>query len=168
MLFTIRILEKQVFLICNLCHESLSKNEPHLPKMCPKMYDANLQPSLLFEHDISMTPFTRPTPAKRIVMILLMHTKYLTIGYHVSRRSILLKDNFLDILQLFLKCYRLQIKMHLKNTFRCPIHSLRISFGLFQLLHRMRVKIEKKLKVLLGCKIRLFCQICGKKILLKF
>ena len=42
-------------------------------------------PSLLFENDVSLTLFKRPTFDERIVMsLLLMHTKYLTTRYHVS------------------------------------------------------------------------------------
>ena len=69
MLFTIRTLEKQFFYIYNaLCHKSLNKNEPQIPEIYLKTYDIGPWPSLLFENDISMTPFKRPTFAERIVM----------------------------------------------------------------------------------------------------
>ena len=40
---------------------------------------------MLFENDVSLTLFNRPRCVdERIVMSPLMHTKYLTTGYHVS------------------------------------------------------------------------------------
>jgi len=62
----------------------LSKDEPQLPKMFLKTYDVGPWPSLVFENDISMTPFKRPTFDKRIVTTSLIRTKYLTTRYHVS------------------------------------------------------------------------------------
>jgi hypothetical protein len=75
---------KSAFDIHNLCHKSLSKAEPKLPEMILKTYDVGPWPSVLFESDVSLTLFKRPTFAERIVMSPLMHTKYLTVGYHVS------------------------------------------------------------------------------------
>jgi len=59
---------KSVFDICNVCHKSLSKKEPQLIEMCLKTYDVGPGPSLLFENNISLTPFKQPTFAERIVM----------------------------------------------------------------------------------------------------
>ena len=39
---------------------------------------------MIFKNDVSLTPLKWPTFAERIVTSSLMHTKYLTIGYHVS------------------------------------------------------------------------------------
>jgi hypothetical protein len=49
-----------------------------------KTFDVGPWPSLLIETDVAMNPFKRPTFAERIVMSLLMHTKYLNVEYHVS------------------------------------------------------------------------------------
>ena len=49
-----------------------------------KSYDVGPWPSLLFEKDVSLTPFKLPICAERIVTSPLMHTKYLTTRYHVS------------------------------------------------------------------------------------
>ena len=60
-------------------------NEPQLPEMCVKTYAISPWPSLLFESDVSLTPFKQPTFVERSVMSpLLMHIKYLTNGCHVS------------------------------------------------------------------------------------
>jgi len=75
---------KSDFDICNVCHKSLSKSEPRFPKIFLKTFDVGPWPSLLIETDVDMTPFKRPTFAERIVMSLLMHTKYLNVEYHVS------------------------------------------------------------------------------------
>jgi len=77
-------IRKSVFDICNVCHKSLSKNEPQLPKMCLKTYDVGPWPSLLFESDVSLTPFKRPTFVERIIMSPLMNTKNFTNGYYVN------------------------------------------------------------------------------------
>ena len=104
----------------------MSKGEPHLLEICLKMYDISPWPSLLFEDDVSLTLFERLTLAERIVMSPSMHTKYLTIEFMLMERSILRKDNFMGILQLFLSPYQLRLKKYLKNTFRCPWHNLRV------------------------------------------
>jgi hypothetical protein len=52
--------------------------------MCLKTYDVGPWPSILFENDVSLTLFKRPTFAERIIMSPLMHAKYLTTRYHVS------------------------------------------------------------------------------------
>jgi len=52
--------------------------------MSLKTYDDGPLPSLLFENDVSLTPFRQPTFVERIVTSPLMRTKYLTTGYHVS------------------------------------------------------------------------------------
>ncbi len=65
----------------------MSKAEPKLPEMCLKTYDVGPWPSVLFENHVSLTLLKRPTFAERIVMSPLMHTKYLTTKYHVSREK---------------------------------------------------------------------------------
>ena len=62
----------------------MSKDEPQLPQMCFKTYDVSPWPSLILENDISLTPFELPIFSERIFTTPLMHTKYLTTGYHVS------------------------------------------------------------------------------------
>jgi len=49
-----------------------------------KTYGDGPWPSLLFENDVSLKLFKRPTFSERIFKRPLMHTKYLTTGYHVS------------------------------------------------------------------------------------
>ncbi len=61
----------------------MSKVEPKLPEICLKTYDVGPWPSVLFENDVALTSFKRQTFGERIVMSPLMHTKYLTSGYHV-------------------------------------------------------------------------------------
>ena len=78
--------------------------------MCLKTYYITPWPNLIFENDVSMTPVKRPTFAERIVTSPFMHTNYLTTRDYVSGKSILLKVNFLAILQLFLSRYQLQLK----------------------------------------------------------
>jgi hypothetical protein len=55
--------------------------------MCLKTYDVGPWPSVLFENDVSLTLFKRPTFVERIVMSPLMHTKYLSTEYHVSGKK---------------------------------------------------------------------------------
>ena len=62
----------------------MSKDEPRLPKIFYKTYDVCPWPSLIFENDVSLTLFERPTFVDRIFMSPLMHAKYLTTGYYVS------------------------------------------------------------------------------------
>jgi hypothetical protein len=52
--------------------------------MCIKTYDTDPWSSSIFENDVSITPFKRPTFAERIGMSILMHTRYLTTRYQVS------------------------------------------------------------------------------------
>ena len=54
-------LGKTVFDICYLCHKSLSKDELQLTELCLKIYVVNPWPSLLFENNVSLTPFKQPT-----------------------------------------------------------------------------------------------------------
>ena len=49
-----------------------------------KTYDVGPWPSVFFENDVSLTLFKRSTFYERIFMSPLMHTKYLTTGYHFS------------------------------------------------------------------------------------
>ncbi len=72
--------------------------EPQLPKICLKTHYVSPWPILLFESDISLSLFKRPTFAERIGTSLLMHTKYLTIGYHVSGEKYTLQGQLLGIL----------------------------------------------------------------------
>ncbi len=62
----------------------MSKKKLLHPKICLKTYDAGPWLSLLFENNVSLTPFKQPMYAERIVMSPLMHTKYLPARYHVS------------------------------------------------------------------------------------
>ncbi len=65
----------------------MSKAEPKLRETCLKTYDVGPWPSALFENDVSLSSFKRPTFAERNVMSPLMHTKYLTTRCHVSREK---------------------------------------------------------------------------------
>ena len=62
----------------------MSKEKPTLLEKCLKTHDVGPWPSVLFENEVSLTLFKRPTFAERIVMSPLMHNKYLTNGYHVG------------------------------------------------------------------------------------
>jgi len=73
MSFTIRTFGKSVFDICSLCHKSFSKKEPQLPELCLETHDIGPWSSLIFENDVSMTRFERPTFDERIVVRPLMH-----------------------------------------------------------------------------------------------
>jgi hypothetical protein len=91
-----------------------------------KTYGDGPWPSLLFENDVSLKLFKRPTFSERIFKRPLMHTKYLTIGYHVSGEKYTSQAHFLGHITTFLSPYQLQLKMHFKNTFQCPYHILRV------------------------------------------
>jgi len=55
--------------------------------MCLKTYNVDPWSSLIFENDVSLNLFKLPIFAEHIVMSLVMHTKYLTTGYHVSEEK---------------------------------------------------------------------------------
>mgnify|MGYP006207227381 FL=1 len=94
--------------------------------MCLKTYDIGPWPSILFENDVSLTLFKRPTFAERIVMSSLMHTKYLTTGYHVSGEKYTPQGQLSGHITAFPKPLPGTIKEALEEHFRCLYHSLRV------------------------------------------
>jgi len=57
-----------------------------------------------------------------------MHTKYWTTGYHVSGENYIPQGQLSGHIIAFPKLVPATQKMHLKNTFRCPYHNLRLTF----------------------------------------
>ena len=65
----------------------MSKKEPQLPEICLKTYDIGPWSSMLYESDVSLTPFKQPTFAEQIVKSPLMHTKYAITECHVNGKK---------------------------------------------------------------------------------
>jgi len=97
------------------------------------MYDVGPWPSLLFETDILLTLFMRPTFTERMFTSPLMHTEYLSTGYHISGENYTPQDNFFGHITAFLKPSPTTIKDALKKHSPLSISQLEniIQLGLF-------------------------------------
>jgi hypothetical protein len=87
-------------------------------------YDVGPWPSLLFENNVFMTPFKQPTFIERIVMNPLMHTKYLTIEYHVSGEKHAPQGQIFGHITTFPKPLPATIKDALEENFPLSISQL--------------------------------------------
>jgi hypothetical protein len=94
--------------------------------MCLKTYDVGPWPSLLFRNNVSLTPFKQSTFSERILMSLLMQTKYLTTRYHVSGEKYTSQGQLSGHIAAFPKPLLATIKDALEEHF-CLYHNLRIS-----------------------------------------
>ena len=93
--------------------------------MCLKTYDVGPWPSLLFENDVSLTLFKRSILfVERNVMSPLMHTKYLTIGYHGSGENYTPQGQLSGQITLFPKPLPTTIKDALEEHFPLSISQL--------------------------------------------
>jgi hypothetical protein len=147
---------KSVFDICNLCHKSLSKAEPKLPEMCLKTYDIGPWPSILFENDVSLTLFKRPTFAERIVMSPLMHTKYLTTGYHVSGEKYTPEGQLSGHITAFPKPLPATIKEALEEHFPLSISQLESIIQIVLITATSDEEAREKAKSIEGMQISAF------------
>jgi hypothetical protein len=99
----------------------LSKAEPKLLETCLKTYDVGPCPSVLFENVVSLTLFQLSTFDERIIMSPLMHTTYLTDGYHVSREKYTPQGQLFGHIKTFPKPLPGKIKKALEEHFPLSI-----------------------------------------------
>jgi hypothetical protein len=92
--------------------------------MCLKTYDIGPWPNVLFENDVSLTLFKHPTFVERIVMSPLMHTTYLTTGYHVSGEKYTPEGQLSGYITAFPKPLPTTIKEALEEHFPLSIPQL--------------------------------------------
>jgi hypothetical protein len=147
---------KAAFDICNLCHKSLSKREPEVPELCLKRIDVGPWPSILFENDVSMTPFKRPTFAERIVMSPLMHTKYLTTGYHISGEKYSPQGQLSGHITAFPKPLPSTIKEALEEHFPLSIAQLEDTIQIVLVTAESDEEAREKAKSMEGMRIDAF------------
>jgi hypothetical protein len=134
----------------------LSKAEPKLPEMCLKTYDIGPWPSILFENDVSLTLFKRPTFAERIVMSPLMHTKYLTTGYHVSGEKYTPEGQLSGHITAFPKPLPATIKEALEEHFPLSISQLESIIQIVLITATSDEEAREKAKSIEGMQISAF------------
>jgi len=86
-----------------------------------KTYDTSPWPSLIFENNVSMTPFKRPSFVERVFTSLLMHTKYVASEYHVSGEKYIPEDQLSGHITTFPRPLPSTIKDTLEEHFPLSI-----------------------------------------------